>query len=299
MENNHAGRTNERHGIAVGEGAIRKIFPLFVLTMWVLIGVRIAQDEWSTLNTAMIGVAAVCCAVIFINFVYVFNYGYALSVFFVNLLILIWTGAPLGAIIIGGLLMLYGVRLFAFVHARYRQPGFAGRKAGLKIADANLPTPIKVIMFINTTTLMGFHAMTTYNIASDADADGTNGVTPFVIVGAVVLALGLIVEGVADQQKQRAKIADGARWIDTGLFSRSRHPNYLGEIIVQIGIIVAGLGSASGIVLLLSGIVAPLYIVILMLSAATGGELSKESKYGEDPAYRAYVGRSGWLLPKP
>lgn len=298
MENNHAGRTGQRHGIAIGEGAIRRIFPLFVLTMWVLIGVRIALDDWSLLNTVMIAVAAACCAVIFINFVYVFNYGYAISVFFVNLLILVWLGAPLGALIIGGLLMLYGVRLFAFVHGRYGQDGFAARKAGLKIADANLPTAIKILMFVQTTTLMGFHAMTTYNIASDADAKGTNGVTTFVIVGAAILAIGLVIEATADQQKQRAKIANGERWVDTGLFGRTRHPNYLGEIIVQVGVIVAGLGSASGFVLIASGIIAPLYIIVLMLSAATGGETSKESKYGEDADYRAYAARSGWLLPK-
>jgi steroid 5-alpha reductase family enzyme len=299
MENNHSGRTRQRHGIAVGEGAIRKIFPVFVLVMWIVTGIRIAQGEWSTLNWAMVAAAALCCGVLWINFVYVFNYGYALSTFFINLLILVWQGVSVGGAIIGGLLMIYGLRLFLFVRGRYAQPGFAGRKAGLKVAHQQLPTPIKVLLYLQTTTLMAYHAMTTYNISVDAEESGTNGVTPFVIVGAVILALGLVVEAVADAQKQRAKIADDSRWVETGLFARSRHPNYLGEIIVQVGIIVAGLGSAGGSALLLvSGVIAPLYIVILMLSATTGGELSKDKRYGQDPGFQAYADRSGALLPR-
>jgi steroid 5-alpha reductase family enzyme len=298
MENNHSGRTRQRHGIAIGEGQIRRIFPVFVLAMWVITGFRIAGDEWSTLNWAMVGVAALCCAVLWINFVYVFNYGYALSTFFVNLLILVWQGFSVGAAIIGGLLMIYGLRLFAFVQGRYAQPGFAGRKAGLKVAHQQLPTPIKVLLYLQTTTLMAFHAMTTYNISVDAEESGTNGVTGFVVAGAAILVIGLLLESFADAQKQRAKVADGSRWVDSGLFARTRHPNYLGEIVVQVGVIVAGLGSASGFLLLASGVIAPLYIIILMLSATTGGEISKSQKYGDDEAFQAYVERSGALLPR-
>jgi steroid 5-alpha reductase family enzyme len=298
MENNHSGRTRQRHGIAIGEGQIRRIFPVFVLAMWVITGFRIAGDDWSTLNWAMVGVAALCCAVLWINFVYVFNYGYALSTFFVNLLILVWQGFSVGAAIIGGLLMIYGLRLFAFVQGRYAQPGFAGRKAGLKVAHQQLPTPIKVLLYLQTTTLMAFHAMTTYNISVDAEESGTNGVTGFVVAGAAILVFGLLLESFADAQKQRAKVADGSRWVDSGLFARTRHPNYLGEIVVQVGVIVAGLGSASGFLLLASGVIAPLYIIILMLSATTGGEISKSQKYGDDEAFQAYVERSGALLPR-
>jgi steroid 5-alpha reductase family enzyme len=62
---------------------------------------------------------------------------------------------------------------------------------------------------------------------------------------------------------------------------------------------VAGLGSAGGSALLLvSGVIAPLYIVILMLSATTGGELSKDKRYGQDPGFQAYADRSGALLPR-
>ena len=61
----------------------------------------------------------------------------------------------------------------------------------------------------------------------------------WVIIGAVILVVGLVVEAIADSQKQKAKHTNGTRWIDTGLYSRTRHPNYLGEILVQLGVIDA------------------------------------------------------------
>jgi len=297
MANNHSGRTRQRHGVAIGEGAIRKIFPVFVLLMWVTTGLWIANDLWTNLNWLLAGLAAVICSIVFVNFVHVFNFGYAACLVVLNSTILIAKGAPLGAVMIGGLLILYGVRLFGFVLQRYRHPSFAGRKAGVKMAHKGLPMPIKVALFIQTTTLMTFHAMTTYNIATKAERDGTNGVTIFVIIGAVVLAVGLIIEAIADSQKQKAKHTDGARWIDTGLFARTRHPNYLGEILVQLGVIIAGLGAATVWYGYAAGFLAPTYIIILMLSATTGGEKAKFDKYGENPDFQAYADRSGALLP--
>lgn len=298
MDNNHSGRTQQRHGIAVGEGAIRKIFPVFVLLMWVMAGLWIGNDLWTNLNWLLAAEAAVICSIVFVNFVHVFNFGYASCLFVLNLTILIATGAPLGALIIGGLLMLYGIRLFTFVSTRYRHPSFSARRAGIKMAHKSLPKPVIVLLFLQTTTLMTFHAMTTYNIATKAEDTDTSGVTTWLIIGAVVLAVGLLIEATADAQKQRAKHTDGARWVESGLFARTRHPNYLGEIMVQLGVIIAGFGAASAWYGYAAGFLAPTYIIILMLSATTGGEKAKFTKHGDDPEFQNYADRSGALFPK-
>ena len=39
------------HRGAVGDDAIRRIFPLFVLAMWVVAGFMVANDAWSGLHT--------------------------------------------------------------------------------------------------------------------------------------------------------------------------------------------------------------------------------------------------------
>ena len=55
--------------------------------------------------------------------------------------------------------------------------------------------------------------------------------------------LGWIIEAVADQQKTAFKSspAGKSRWCDTGLYSRCRHPNYLGEVMFWVGTYAAGI----------------------------------------------------------
>ena len=298
MATNHSGRTRQRNGIAIGEGAIRKIFPVFVLLMWITAGIWIANSQWTTLNTILALEALAICSVVFVNFVHVFNFGYAACVVVLNTTILIATGAPLGSIIVGGLLMIYGIRLFTFVTNRYRHPSFAQRRAGTVIAHKQLPFPIKVLLLINTATLMTFHAMTTYNVATKAADEGNSGLNGWLIIGGLVLAQGIAIEARADYEKQQVKRSDGAKWISSGLFARTRHPNYLGEIMMQVGVILCGIGAASNWYGYAAGFLAPTYIIILMLSATTGGEKSKRDKYSEDPEFRAYLRRSNALLPK-
>jgi len=268
------------------------------LLMWITAGIWIANGQWTTLNTILALEALAICSVVFVNFVHVFNFGYAACVVVLNTTILIATGAPLGSIIVGGLLMIYGIRLFTFVTNRYRHPSFVQRRAGTVIAHKQLPLPIKFLLLINTATLMTFHAMTTYNVATKAAEEGNSGLNGWLIIGGLVLAQGIAIEARADYEKQQVKRSDGAKWISSGLFTRTRHPNYLGEIVMQIGVILCGIGAASNWYGYAAGFLAPTYIIILMLSATTGGEKSKRDKYSEDPEFRAYLRRSNALLPK-
>ncbi|CAB4864243.1 unannotated protein [freshwater metagenome] len=298
MSTNHSGRTRQRNGIAIGEGAIRKIFPAFVVLMWITTFFWVKNGQWTSFNTVLAIEATVICAIVFVNFVYVFNFGYAAALFVLNLTIIITQGHRLGAVIIGGLLMIYAIRLFIFVWQRYQAESFAPRKQGTQMAHKALPTPIKIALFVQTSTLMTFHAMTTYNISQHAKTEGTNGVSGWLIIGALILAQGLVIEALADSQKQKAKKLNGSTWVESGLFAKTRHPNYLGEILVQAGLIISGFGTGNHWYIYAAGILSPLYIIILMLSATTGGELLKQQKYGEDPQYRAYMRRSNPLLPR-
>lgn len=294
---NHSGRTGQRNGIALGEGQIRRIFPLFVVAMWVTAGFWVSQGIWSTTTTLLAVEALVVCLVVFVNFVLVFSVGYAVSALLLNLTVLIAVGHPVGALVVGGALAVYGLRLLLFTLARLRHPAFAGRKAGTAAAHASLPVAIKVLLWLQTATLFTFQALTTYALAR-----GEVGLTPVVALGAGLIVLGLVLEAVADGHKQRAKHREPGSWVATGPFSRSRHPNYAAEIVVQAGLVVSAVGAslATGawgwafVGLVLS----PVYIVLLMLSATTGAELAKQGKYGDDPAYQDYLARTGALLPR-
>ena len=60
---------------------------------------------------------------------------------------------------------------------------------------------------------------------------------------------GFLIEVIADYQKRKFRETSDSKseFISTGLWARSRHPNYFGEIMLWIGMAVLSLSSLSGI----------------------------------------------------
>jgi steroid 5-alpha reductase family enzyme len=120
-------------------------------------------------------------------------------------------------------------------------------------------------------------------------------------VGAVVWLAGFLVETVADAQKFRSKRrpAGRTRWMSTGLWRYSRHPNYFGELLCWWGvfIFVAGdLGSWAAL-----AVIGPLALtyVLLFVTGIPTLDRSALAKWGDDPAYLEYRRRTNRLLPWP
>lgn len=118
-------------------------------------------------------------------------------------------------------------------------------------------------------------------------------------VGAAIWATGLIIESLADAQKFAfiSNPANKGKWIESGIWRYSRHPNYLGEIMVWVGVYVAALpvlsSAASGVALL-----SPLFITALLLFISGIPPLEKQAdkRWGDLPAYHAYKARTSLLL---
>lgn len=87
-----------------------------------------------------------------------------------------------------------------------------------------------------------------------------------VYVGVVIYIIGLFAESIADWQKFNFHERKNKKhpWIDEGIWSLSRHPNYFGEIAVWIGIYVASF-MALNTPQRLIGLLSPLFITILLL----------------------------------
>jgi steroid 5-alpha reductase family enzyme len=270
----------------------RIIFPSFVLTMLVLFGVWLAQGEWTWLNWALLASAAVITTIVFVDFVAVFTFGYATCMIVLPVIILAVRGVTIAGALVGGLSILYGLRLFAFALGRRRAASYAGARMGETMASKSVPTPLKVVLFVLVTWLQTFEAMPTYVVATVGD------MSTWVIVGAALMAVGLVLETVTDAQKQRAKAADNTTFVRAGLYARWRHPNYTGEIVFQIGLAAAAFGSVTGWWQLLAVVVAPAYICVLMWFQARTGDERQLARYGEDSAYVEYRARSGSLLPR-
>ena len=84
------------------------------------------------------------------------------------------------------------------------------------------------------------------------------------VIGAVMWTTGFAIEVIADRQKSRFREDPGNedQFISAGLWARSRHPNYFGEILLWAGIAVMAIPYLSGTqwVVLLS----PLFVYALL-----------------------------------
>lgn len=117
--------------------------------------------------------------------------------------------------------------------------------------------------------------------------------------GIALFLVGFLTEWVADSQKFRFRQAKENRgvYMHTGLWSISRHPNYLGEILLWWGIWIPLIPTLSGwswITLL-----GPLFITLLLLKVSGIPLLEKSSyeKYGSLPDYRTYCENTPILIP--
>lgn len=118
-------------------------------------------------------------------------------------------------------------------------------------------------------------------------------------IGGAIWCLGFLFEAVADRQKSAFK-ANGQnkdRFIATGLWSISRHPNYFGEISLWIGVAIIAAPVLQGWQIMT--LISPVFVIFLLcrVSGIPLLEAQAEEKWGTDPAYRRYVKTTAVLIP--
>jgi len=130
---------------------------------------------------------------------------------------------------------------------------------------------------------------------------GSDGLTAVSIAGIALWAIGFAVEVASDAQKSAFKKApvNRDRFISTGLWRNSRHPNYFGESLLWWGLFVAMAPVFSGWDFLAA--VGPVFLTLLLLfvSGVPLLEKSADKKYGAEPAYQEYKRRTSIFLPLP
>lgn len=122
------------------------------------------------------------------------------------------------------------------------------------------------------------------------------------VLGFLVWTFGFVVEAVADMQKFRftQNSKNKGKWIQEGLWSWSRHPNYFGEITVWVGMYITLFVSLTDLERLL-GLVSPLAIAgtLIFASGIPILEKSADKKWGSNPAYKEYKKRTSILILLP
>ena len=119
-------------------------------------------------------------------------------------------------------------------------------------------------------------------------------------LGTLVWLVGFGIEVVADRQKTnfRKDPANAEQFITTGLWSKSRHPNYFGEIVLWFGVALIALPALSGWQLVT--LISPLFVTFLLIKVSGVHMLEEgaQKRWGKDPSYQQYVASTPVLVPK-
>jgi steroid 5-alpha reductase family enzyme len=195
--------------------------------------------------------------------------------------------------LLAALVTVWAARLGAFLFMRIRADGRDGRFDEIKTS---------AVRFFLAWTLQGVWICFTIGAALAAIAsDRSVPVGVFAWIGLTLWAAGFVIELVADRQKSafRARPENQGRFIDSGLWAWSRHPNYFGEIVLWTGVAVIAAPVLQGwqYVTLIS----PLFVALL-LTKGSGIPLLEEradARWGGEPDYEAYKRATPILVPRP
>ena len=120
------------------------------------------------------------------------------------------------------------------------------------------------------------------------------------MVGMALWLSGFAIESISDYQKRvfRKENNPSEAFIHTGLWSRSRHPNYFGEITLWTGIAVIALNTLTGIEYIT--LISPVFVYILLtrMSGVNLLERIADERYGHLEEYQRYKSNTPVLVPK-
>lgn len=195
------------------------------------------------------------------------------------------------SILIGLLIMVWAVRLGSFLFIRVKRDGKDNRFTVMKT---------KFWWFLFTWTIGGLWVFIT--MAAGLAAMTSAKVVPlgwFALIGIFLWLEGFLVEVVADHQKTRfrSKKENQGRFINEGLWSFSRHPNYYGEITLWLGIAFIAFPVLQGWQKLT--LISPIFVYILLtrISGITMLERRADKKWRDDPEYQRYKETTSSLIP--
>jgi len=196
------------------------------------------------------------------------------------------------AILVFILVLVWAARLGTFLFRRVKKAGKDDRFDEIKPS---------FLRFLNVWTLQGLWITLTLAAALVAITSSyRKGFDAFAVIGLLIWILGFVIEVVSDLQKSRfnANPANKGKFINSGLWSRSRHPNYFGEITLWLGIAVMALPVLRGWQWI--ALISPLFVTLLLTKVSGIPLLEKKSdkKWGGQEDYEAYKKKTPVLIPK-
>ena len=185
--------------------------------------------------------------------------------------------------IIVGCVAVWAIRLGSFLFLRIHK---AGEDRRFRLIKPNFTR------FLMTWTLQGMWVSMCLLCVLTA-LSSYNGIilNNIFFIGLFIFILGFSIEVIADHQKTifRKDEKNKDKFISTGLWAYSRHPNYFGEIMLWFGISVMSFSSLSGLQYLT--LISPIFVYILLVYISGVRILEEQGlkKWGSLESYKEYI----------
>lgn len=195
--------------------------------------------------------------------------------------------------IIALMIVIWAGRLGSFLFFRIKKDGQDSRFVVMKT---------KFVWFLMTWTIGGLWVLVTMAAGLAALTSNTTAEIGLLgYIGILMWLFGFTVEVVADRQKTAFKQNSNnqGRFISTGIWSWSQHPNYFGEITLWLGLTLLAFPVLSG--WQLATLISPVFVYFLLtrISGIPLLDRAAEQKWGSDPDYLAYTKTTSKLMLFP
>ena len=188
-----------------------------------------------------------------------------------------------GEIIISASIIIWATRLGSFLFLRIKKAGEDKRFREFKKSWSRwLLTWTTSGMWVTICSLCALTAISSNSVIE---------IGLLFYLGLFLFITGLIIEIVADLQKTKFRSipTNKEKFISTGLWSRSRHPNYVGEITLWFGISIMSFSNLNGLELIT--LISPIftYWLLVYVSGVNILEKNGQKKWGHLESYKKYI----------
>lgn len=241
-------------------------------------------------------IAAVCllgCFVGFKQFVWFMSIGYGLSIALagIALPILFYSNLSLTTFVQCVVLIAYGARLAGFLYKREMQ-SYSYKKAMKGVIDKDVPLFVKIVMW---TVIALYYTIQVTPVFYRLYNGSTDLFVPW--IGIFISICGIIIEALSDKQKSEQKAKNPNAVAMEGLYKFCRCPNYFGELLMWLGVLIGGFTTYQGIGQWGLAVLAFLCICIVMIDGAKRLEKRQYARCGKDPVFQKYCDTTPIIVP--
>lgn len=196
----------------------------------------------------------------------------------------------LGSIILASLVILWAVRLGSFLFLRIKKAGEDKRFREIKTSFARF-----FLLWTISGMWVSFCSMCALTAIASNDGVILNNIF---YIGLVTFIIGLSIEIIADSQKTkfRKDPKNKDKFINEGLWAKSRHPNYVGEITLWAGVAIMSFSSLEGWQYI--SLISPIFTYLLLVYVSGVPQLtaSGQKKWGHLESYQDYIKNTPTLI---